>query len=224
MQTPPSFRRSLTALATVTVLLAGTAAPEVADARGPSQFADAARRAEPGVVLVEVTHKGGRVRRSNGVVVRGDGLVLCAANAVVDATRVRVRVADQWTDASVVARDRRVHVALLQLPGPWALPVMAVEREGSLRKDRWVVGVEQRLEGPRSVAGMVARAPEGNAGRSEPLALVDAPVVSGAALVNLAGELVGVSLGVIPGRRARAVEARALRGFVRDAVPRTPAP
>jgi S1-C subfamily serine protease len=170
----------------------------------PRDFQRAFQRAQTAVVAVEATGERG-VRRATGFVAGPGGLVACARQTVEGARVVRVLAAGAWHVATPVDLDGGGRLALLRTTPPVEVHPLAAERNGSLEVGRWVVAVEWRGDRPVPVAGTVSW--EGLPARlpgDTPVVLVDAPANPGSPLLNLRGELVGVSLGRVGKRRARA--------------------
>lgn len=139
--------------------------------------------------------------RGSGVVVSTDGLVLTSAHVVAGARRARVTLADgRELDAMVIGADARTDVALLRLQGqPPNLRPVAMGSSARMRPGDPVLAVGNPFgRGPTATQGIVSAM-----GRAE-LGLADhddfiqtdaalTPGSSGGALVNMSGELVGLS-------------------------------
>lgn len=195
------------------VALALCALPASA-ATGPRAFGKAYERVEPSVVVVEAS-QGAVVRHGGGFVASTDGHVVCASYTVERARTVRVHVRGEWKPARVIAIDNNLRVALLKIDGTGLKPV-AVAAQPELKEGTWIVAVERGVDGkPHGMAGTVASSPPA---RNRPsVALVDAPSMAGSPLVNLHGEVVGMSLGRITQRRGRATALAPLREFLKRA-------
>lgn len=192
----------------------------VAPAHGtvaPAQFAKAFERARDSVVGIEATIRG-KSRRGSGFVASADGLVVCASQTVEQSKAVRVRVGGAWRDARVVALDGAMRVALLKIDVTQPLHPMAVARVPHMPLGSWVIAVEQGKDGrAHPVAGTVAVVPNEPGATRPGIILVDAPASPGSPLVNLKGEVVGISLGRITARRGRAIELKHVKEFLRKA-------
>ncbi|MBI5498244.1 MAG: trypsin-like peptidase domain-containing protein [Deltaproteobacteria bacterium] len=215
---------STPALALVTVALLG--APPARPGPAPTAFAQAYNRVEPSVVAVVAQH-GRRHRTGAGFVASPDGQVVCSSLTVDGASQVQAWVKGRWVVARVLAVDARLRVALLALEGlTEALQPVPVAPQATLRRNDWVVAVDRRADGlARPVAGLVADSPAQGPGPGRPpVVLVDAPAGVGAPLINLRGEVVGLSLGRLDRTRGRAQSLEPLRAFlVRASGPRAAA-
>jgi S1-C subfamily serine protease len=171
------------------------------------------------VVTVAATTETGN-RLGAGFVVAGEGLVLCASQTLEGATHVEVKLGDgPWRAARVVARDDRLRAGLLWVEHPadelWK--AVAVAPKAVLQRQAWVVAVDRSPDGKtHPVTGLVTDVGAAENGRPA-VALTDAPAAPGGPLVNLLGEVVGMSLGKISPRRGRATAVEPLKMFVRNA-------
>jgi S1-C subfamily serine protease len=178
----------------------------------PQAFAKAYARVEPSVVTVAARIRGG-TRLGSGFVAGAQGQVVCASQTVERAVSVEILLGETWLPARVVALDKDLRVAVLQLDGadvPLLRPA-AVARRAWMPTESWVVAVERSPDGKaHPIAGMVAQQLTGN----PPVTLVDAPAAPGSPLVNVHGEVVGMSLGRINRTRGRATALEPLRAFL----------
>lgn len=144
----------------------------------------------------------------SGVIIRSDGYIVTNNHVVANATKVEVRLNDnQIYEAKVVGADPATDVALLKIDAK-NLPAIPIADSDKLRLGEWVLAIGSPLgEELRSTitAGIVSAK-----GRSMPnydgefkiesFIQTDAavnPGNSGGALVNKAGELVGINTAII---------------------------
>jgi S1-C subfamily serine protease len=187
---------------------------------GPYAFKDAYARVAKSVVGVEARTPG-LTRHGTGFVIAEDGLVVCASQTVERSESVRVRVGDSWLQAQVVEMSSSLRVALLKVAAVGMQPA-AVARKATLRVGDWVVAVENRPKGDTwPIAGTVSHVPHQPTGNAAPpVVLVDAPTAPGSPLVNLQGEVVGISLGRMDPHRGRATQLEDMRAFLAAAAVR----
>ncbi|MEW5849724.1 MAG: serine protease [Myxococcota bacterium] len=211
------LRAAFTAL-----MLLGLTADAGAAGYGPTQFVRAFEKARDGVVAVEA-RQGTLRRRGSGFVAAPNGLIVCASYTVERAESVRVHVGGVWQDARVLALEPEKRVALLQVSTTTPLRALAVAREAELKLGTWVVAVERKANGKaHPIAGTVSLVPDKKPSARGDIVMVDAPAMAGAPLVNLQGEVVGISLGGITKQRGRAISLAPVRDFLRQAASAAP--
>jgi Do/DeqQ family serine protease len=146
-----------------------------------------------------------RVERSlgSGVIVDGDGHIVTNHHLIADADSVRVQLADgRVADATVVGRDPDTDLALLRI-GLRKLPTMPLGRSDQLRVGDVVLAIGNPIGLSQTVTqGIVSATGRGQLGVAtfENFIQTDAPINvgnSGGALINAAGELVGINTAVI---------------------------
>jgi len=146
-----------------------------------------------------------RVERSlgSGVIVDGDGHIVTNHHVIADADSVRVQLADgRVADATVVGRDPDTDLALLRI-GLRQLPKMPLGRSDQLRVGDVVLAIGNPIGLSQTVTqGIVSATGRGQLGVAtfENFIQTDAPINvgnSGGALINAAGELVGINTAVI---------------------------
>jgi Do/DeqQ family serine protease len=146
-----------------------------------------------------------RVERSlgSGVIVDASGHIVTNHHVIADADSVRVQLADgRVADAKIVGRDPDTDLALLRV-GLGKLPVMPLGRSDQLRVGDVVLAIGNPIGLSQTVTqGIVSATGRGQLGVAtfENFIQTDAPINvgnSGGALVNAAGELVGINTAVI---------------------------
>ncbi len=146
-----------------------------------------------------------RVERSlgSGVIVDGDGHIVTNHHVIADADSVRVQLADgRGAAATVVGRDPDTDLALLRI-GLRKLPTMPLGRSDQLRVGDVVLAIGNPIGLSQTVTqGIVSATGRGQLGVAtfENFIQTDAPINvgnSGGALINAAGELVGINTAVI---------------------------
>ncbi len=214
----------------------------------PLSFADVVARVNPAVVHVDVIEDGwstegfdepgfGLPRRGegSGIIVDSDGYILTNHHLVPGAARIRIRLADKRElTARRVGSDPSTDLALLKVEER-GLPAARLGDSDKLRVGDWVCAIGNPLEFEHTVTvGVVS-----SKGRKifnlafDSYIQTDAainPGSSGGPLINLRGEVVGISAAVssdaqgigfaIPSNVARAVlvqlreEGRVRRGYL----------
>lgn len=146
-----------------------------------------------------------RVERSlgSGVIVDATGHIVTNHHVIADADTVRVQLADgRVADATIVGRDPDTDLALLKV-GLAKLPVMPLGRSDQLRVGDVVLAIGNPIGLSQTVTqGIVSATGRGQLGVAtfENFIQTDAPINvgnSGGALINAAGELVGINTAVI---------------------------
>jgi S1-C subfamily serine protease len=210
----PAFR--LAAIACL-ACLAG-AQPGLAEDRGASRaapqalnrFQEAIRRAAAeavaAIVQVEVEELIQDYRKSglgSGVIVRQEdrsAFVVTNNHVLGQADRINVRLSGgQSYPATVLGRDPRRDLAVVRFPAPEPLAVARFGDSGSVRPGDWVLAVGSPLGLNSSVTlGVVSAVgrrggPGGNISDFIQTDAVINPGNSGGALLNLAGEVIGIN-------------------------------
>lgn len=144
----------------------------------------------------------------SGVVIRQDGYIVTNNHVVEDATKVEVTLNNNKTyEATIVGTDPATDVALIKIDAE-GLPTIPFGNSDELRLGEWVLAIGSPLgEQLRSTitAGIVSakgRSMPSNDGqyKIESFIQTDAavnPGNSGGALVNKAGELVGINTAIV---------------------------
>ena len=144
----------------------------------------------------------------SGVIIRSDGYIVTNNHVVQDATKVEVTLNNNNTyEATVIGRDAATDVALIKIDAE-GLPTIAFADSDALRLGEWVLAIGSPMgEQLRSTitAGIVSakgRSMPSNDGtfKIESFIQTDAavnPGNSGGALVNKAGQLVGINTAIV---------------------------
>ena len=143
----------------------------------------------------------------SGVIIRPDGYIVTNNHVVADATSVRVTLNNNKSyDATIIGTDPATDIALIKIEET-GLPVLQFADSDELRLGEWVLAIGSPLgEELRSTikAGIVSAKGRSmsNTGefKIESFIQTDAavnPGNSGGALVNKAGELVGINTAII---------------------------
>jgi S1-C subfamily serine protease len=187
------------------------APPELA--RFNELLGDLADRLKPALVHVRVrrspvtkekddTETPGEPRRSqgSGFIIAPEGLIVTNAHVVENADWIQVRLADgRRFTGSVIGRDNRVDLALVQIAGATRLPTLRFADSNKVRVGEFVLALGHPFGLEQTVSfGIVSRkgAPLTVAAPGFDFIQTDAainPGNSGGPLVNMAGEVVGVN-------------------------------
>jgi serine protease Do len=183
---------------------------------GPPDFAEAAERAEPGVVqvtnLLEKPRsirdadgpEGGRDFVGSGFVYSPDGLVVTNGHVVTGAQAIFVDVKGRAPmPARVVAYDSVVDVALLRVDATGLVP-LALGDPRSLRVGQWVIAAGSPYRLPRSfsvgIVSALGRSDVVSSEGYEDYIQTDAAVnvgSSGGPLLDAAGRVVGMNTAIL---------------------------
>lgn len=138
----------------------------------------------------------------SGVIISPDGYIVTNNHVVEDATELRVKLYDQRTfDAEVIGTDPTTDVALIKIDAE-ELPFLRFGSSDALRLGEWVLAIGSPLELQSTITAGIVSAKARNLGAIpneysiESFIQTDAavnPGNSGGALVNTAGELVGIN-------------------------------
>lgn len=138
----------------------------------------------------------------SGVIISEDGYIVTNNHVVEDATELRVKLYDQRTfEAEVIGTDPTTDVALIKIEAE-DLPTLRFGSSDNLRLGEWVLAIGSPLELQSTITAGIVSAKARNLGAIpneysiESFIQTDAavnPGNSGGALVNTAGELVGIN-------------------------------
>jgi putative serine protease PepD len=200
--------RELAPVRTVTTTLGGGTAPVSVTPAEPKSYVDVAARVLPSVVSIDVTFNGGRGSGS-GVVIRSDGYVLTNNHVVGDANTIRVTFNDgSSATATVVGADAASDLAVVRV-AKTGLTAATLGRSAAVRVGDQVLAVGSPLGLSGTVtAGIVSAlnrpvntTESGSLGGGGVATVIDAiqtdaainPGNSGGALVDLAGQVIGIN-------------------------------
>lgn len=138
----------------------------------------------------------------SGVLITEDGYIVTNNHVVENATKVKVKLNDGRSfDAKIVGTDPTTDVALLKIEGE-KLPFLKFGSSDDLRLGEWVLAIGSPFDLPSTITAGIVSAKARNLGAIpsqysiESFIQTDAavnPGNSGGALVNTAGELVGIN-------------------------------
>ncbi|MBO5661439.1 MAG: trypsin-like peptidase domain-containing protein [Tidjanibacter sp.] len=138
----------------------------------------------------------------SGVLITSDGYIVTNNHVVENATRVKVKLNDgRSMEATVVGTDPTTDVALLKVEGE-GLPFLTFGSSDELRLGEWVLAIGSPFDLQSTITAGIVSAKARNLGAIpsqysiESFIQTDAavnPGNSGGALVNTAGELVGIN-------------------------------
>ncbi|MBK6266903.1 trypsin-like peptidase domain-containing protein [Marivirga sp. S37H4] len=188
----------------------------------PENFVEASRKSTQGVVYIKtVSERYGRsswldmwlggsgsmqqVGSGSGVIFRSNGYILTNNHVIEDADNIEVVYKKRQYEAKLIGRDPSTDLAVLKIEAE-NLPVMEIGSSKDLEVGEWVLAVGNPFNLNSTVtAGIVsAKGRELNILKSnfpiESFIQTDAainPGNSGGALVNTAGELVGINTAIL---------------------------
>lgn len=181
----------------------------------PTDFIQAAEMATPSVVNIRaLIESGGNIwgggaltgSSGSGVVVSPDGFIVTNHHVVEKSTDIKVTLADKRTyQAKLIGSDPSTDIALLKIEEK-DLPFVLFGNSDSVRVGEWVLAVGNPFNLESTVTAGIVSAKGRNinilsgAASIESFIQTDAavnPGNSGGALVNTAGELIGVNTAII---------------------------
>jgi Do/DeqQ family serine protease len=138
----------------------------------------------------------------SGVIISTDGYIVTNNHVVDGATKLRVKLNDGHVyDAKVIGKDPATDIALIKVDAE-ALPTLAFGSSDALRLGEWVLAIGSPFDLQSTITAGIVSAKARNLGAIpsqysiESFIQTDAavnPGNSGGALVNTAGELVGIN-------------------------------
>lgn len=138
----------------------------------------------------------------SGVLISSDGYIVTNNHVVENATKLKVRLNDQRTfEAKIIGADPTSDVALIKIDAK-ELPFLVFGSSDNLRLGEWVLAIGSPFDLQSTITAGIVSAKARNLGaipnqyRVESFIQTDAavnPGNSGGALVNTAGELVGIN-------------------------------
>ncbi|MFN8303734.1 MAG: trypsin-like peptidase domain-containing protein [Saprospiraceae bacterium] len=180
----------------------------------PTDFITAAEMATPAVVNIRAVQQsrsgiwGGSMTGSSGsgVIVTPDGYIVTNHHVVENSNDIKVTLADRRTYmAKLIGSDPSTDISLLKI-GEEDLPFLVFGNSDSVRVGEWVLAVGNPFNLSSTVtAGIISAKCRnidilGGGGSIESFLQTDAavnPGNSGGALVNSAGELIGINTAII---------------------------
>ena len=138
----------------------------------------------------------------SGVILRADGIVVTNAHVIADAVEIRVALADRREyDAKPLLIDRPSDLAILQLDGARDLPVLPIRGQAGLEVGDLVLAIGNPFGVGQTVTSGIISALARSGGRQGGYFIqTDAavnPGNSGGALVDMAGNLIGVNTAIL---------------------------
>ena len=138
----------------------------------------------------------------SGVILRPEGIVVTNAHVIADAVEIRVALTDRREfDAEVVLLDRQTDLAVLRLRGARDLPTLPIRGQDGLEVGDLVLAIGNPFGVGQTVTAGIVSALARSAGRAGGYFIqTDAainPGNSGGALVDMAGQLVGVNTAIL---------------------------
>lgn len=149
-----------------------------------------------------------QVESGSGVVISSDGYIVTANHVVADGDEVAVTFNDRYTTrAKVVAKDPSTDIAILKVDGENNLPYMELGNSDDVKLGQWVLAVGYPLSLEATVTAGIVSAKGRSIGinRSQSESAIESfiqtdaavnPGNSGGALVNTAGQLIGINTAI----------------------------
>jgi Do/DeqQ family serine protease len=141
----------------------------------------------------------------SGVVISADGYIVTNNHVVADASEVTVTFNDRYTTkAKVVATDPATDIAVLKVDGEKNIPYMDFANSDDVKIGQWVLAVGYPLNLDATVTAGIVSAKGRSLGvnKAQSLSAIESfiqtdaavnPGNSGGALVNTAGQLIGIN-------------------------------
>ncbi|MGC9004354.1 MAG: S1C family serine protease [bacterium] len=191
--------------------------------KGESPFIAAINKAGPAVVNIDTTYQPSSsifgfflgeepdiippAGKGSGVIIRPDGLVLTNYHVISGARSIKVTLIDgRQFNARVVGTDPQSDIALLRIKGD-NFPYLQLGSSSNLRVGDWVIAIGNPFglsnTATVGIVSAIRKGPfrvEGKILAASTLIQTDAAINkgnSGGALVNLAGELVGICTAIL---------------------------
>lgn len=191
--------------------------------KGESPFVAAVAKAGPAVVNIDTTYRTSvspfgflfgeepdilpPAGKGSGVLIAPDGLILTNYHVISGAKSIKVTLIDgRHFDASIVGSDPQNDIALLRIKGK-NFPYLQMGDSGKLRVGDWVIAIGNPFglsnTATVGIVSAIRKGPftvEGKLLAASTLIQTDAAINkgnSGGALINLAGELVGICTAIL---------------------------
>lgn len=191
--------------------------------KGESPFVAAVAKAGPAVVNIDTTYKVSSspfgflfgeepeiippAGKGSGVIISKDGLILTNYHVIRGARTIKVTLIDGRSfNATVVGSDPQTDIALLRIKGG-DFPYLEMGKSSDLRVGDWVIAIGNPFglsnTATVGIVSAIRKGPftvEGKVLAASTLIQTDAAINkgnSGGALVNLAGELVGICTAIL---------------------------
>ena len=211
---------------------ASNAALDVAPPRDPTErridVGAVVDHVAPSIVTISTDVEGGHAL-GTGVIISGDGEILTNAHVVNGATSIRVRLAGETEprEVNLLAEDTGNDLALLRMAGDGFQPVTFADPDSiHLGDDVIAIGFALGLDGDPSVTLGIVSALDRTIGTDgaflDGLIQTDAAISSGnsgGALVNAAGEVVGINTAVARSSETTAATNVGFAISVKEALP-----
>jgi serine protease Do len=140
--------------------------------------------------------------QGSGFIIAADGLILTNAHVVQDAKKIVVRLVDKREfEASVVGKDPHIDIAIIKIAATDRLPALTLGDSDNLQVGEWVMAVGNPFGLDSSVSSGIVSAKGRHLGQAyDRLIQTDAslnPGSSGGPLINLNGQVVGISKAIV---------------------------
>ena len=140
--------------------------------------------------------------QGSGFIIAADGLILTNAHVIEGAKQIIVRLTDKREfAASVVGKDFHTDIALIKIAAPEPLRTLSLGNSDDVQVGEWIMAVGNPFGLDSSVSSGIVSAKGRHLGEAyDRLIQTDAslnPGSSGGPLVNLNGEVVGISKAIV---------------------------
>jgi serine protease Do len=140
--------------------------------------------------------------QGSGFIIDGNGVIVTNAHVIEGAKKITVRLVDKREfDADVVGKDPHTDIALLKIAPMENLPTLKLGDSDALQVGEWVMAVGNPFGLDSSVSSGIVSAKGRHLGEAyDRLIQTDAslnPGSSGGPLINLDGEVVGISKAIV---------------------------
>jgi serine protease Do len=140
--------------------------------------------------------------QGSGFIIGSDGVILTNAHVVEGAKKIIVRLVDKREyEANVVGKDMHTDIALIKISAKDKLPTLSLGDSDRLQVGEWVMAVGNPFGLDSSVSSGIVSAKGRHLGEAyDRLIQTDAslnPGSSGGPLVNLSGQVVGISKAIV---------------------------
>ncbi|MCV6631321.1 MAG: trypsin-like peptidase domain-containing protein [Flavobacteriaceae bacterium] len=141
-----------------------------------------------------------QIGTGSGVIISPDGYIVTNNHVIAEATQLQVTLNNNKTyEATLIGSDRKTDIALLKIDAEQNLPALTFGDSDASKIGEWVLAVGNPFNLTSTVTAGIISAKARDLGNNQSFIQTDAavnPGNSGGALVNSAGDLIGINTAI----------------------------